>query len=195
MKNNVIIVEDNGLQVGIVDKEIAHQAGILHRSFGVFIINPLGQMLVSKKASSAAHCAGLWRHACSSHPKPDEATKEAAQRKLKENMGLECELIEAYPFIYHPDEHPKKNDHIDPCEYSYAHLFIGISPTEPILNQKELEMYKWIDLQQLLHDVHVNPHVYTRWFRMVIEGVALYIKNFLATKNPNQRDNTIQEKI
>jgi len=176
MEEKVIVVDKNGLEIGLEEKETAHKAGVLHRSFGVFIVNSQGQMLIHKRASTKKHCAGLWSHACSSHPKPGEITKDAAQRRLAEEMGLACDLQEAFPFIYQADS---KNH---PCDHGYTHLFIGICDDDPIPNPEEFETFKWIDLHVLLKDVHENPQCYTHWFRQVIEGVALYIKNFLATK-------------
>jgi len=184
-EEKVIVVDHHGQEVGVEAAEKAHTAGILHRSFGVFIVNSRGQMLIHKRASTKKHCAGLWSNACSSHPKPGESTKEAAQKRLKEEMGITCELDEAFPFIYH------LAGNNSPCDDGYAHLFIGVCDHDPLPNEAEFEAFKWIDLGTLLKDVHENPQSYSPWFSMVIEGVALYIKNFLAQKNTAlQQSNT-----
>lgn len=177
MEDKVIVVDQNGHEIGLIEKNTAHQTGILHRSFGVFIINSQGNMLIHKRAQTKDHCSGLWSHACSSHPKPGENTKQAAQRRLKEEMGIVCDLQEAFPFIYQGESNNRS------CDHGYMHLFIGISDQEPIPNPEEFEAYKWIELHELLKDVNEHPGKYTHWFTLVIEGVALYIKNFLATKN------------
>jgi len=175
-KEKVIVVNQQGQEVGFEAQDIAHAHGILHRSFGVFIVNSQGQMLIHKRAATKKYCAGLWSNACSSHPKPGEDTQEAAEKRLNDEMGISCQLHEAFPFIYNTDS--EKNA----CDYGYAHLYIGISDSDPIPNAQEFEAFKWVTLSDLLKDVHENPALYSQWFRLVVEGVALYIKNFLATK-------------
>ena len=58
-KENVILVDKNDNQVGLMPKLEAHQKGLLHRAFSIFIFNSKYELLLQKRASSKYHSAGL----------------------------------------------------------------------------------------------------------------------------------------
>src|SRR6476661_8190145 len=86
--------------MGVMDKMEAHQKGLIHRAFSIFVFNSRGEMLLQQRALSKYHSAGLWSNACCSHPQPGEQTKAAAQRRLQEEMGFDTQLQEIFEFIY-----------------------------------------------------------------------------------------------
>ena len=49
---------------GIVEKLEAHQKGILHRAFSIFLTDENGNMLIQKRAAGKYHSGGLWSNAC-----------------------------------------------------------------------------------------------------------------------------------
>ena len=48
--------------------------------------------MLQRRALSKYHSGGLWTNTCCSHPREGESTKEAAHRRLLEEMGFDCEL-------------------------------------------------------------------------------------------------------
>ena len=72
----VILVDVNDRPVGSMEKMQAHEQGLLHRAFSVFIFNGKGEMLLQQRTLSKYHSGGLWTNACCSHPFPDEETAE-----------------------------------------------------------------------------------------------------------------------
>jgi isopentenyl-diphosphate Delta-isomerase len=97
---NVILVDIHDNQTGVMEKLEAHQKGLLHRAFSVFIFNSNYEILMQRRSLNKYHSAGLWTNTCCSHPRPGEATDSAANRRLKEEMGLACALKEQFSFIY-----------------------------------------------------------------------------------------------
>jgi len=83
MKEEVILVNERDEQVGVMEKLEAHQKGLLHRAFSIFIFNEQGEMLLQQRAATKYHSAGKWSNACCSHPRPGEELPEAAKRRLK----------------------------------------------------------------------------------------------------------------
>src|SRR5688572_2367880 len=100
LKEEVILVDETDKETGTMEKLEAHRKGLLHRAFSVFIFNDQGEMLLQKRAATKYHSAGLWTNACCSHPRPGEATLSAANRRLKEEMGLDAVLIHKSSFVY-----------------------------------------------------------------------------------------------
>jgi isopentenyl-diphosphate delta-isomerase len=86
-----------------MDKMEAHQKGVLHRAFSVFIFNNRGEMLLQQRALNKYHSGGLWTNACCSHPGPGETTRSAATRRLQEEMGFSVALEEIFSFTYKAD--------------------------------------------------------------------------------------------
>src|SRR5688572_33489071 len=96
----VILVNEHDDMVGIMDKMEAHKQGLLHRAFSIFIFNKKGEMLLQQRALSKYHSGGLWTNACCSHPIPGEKKKNAAQKRLKEELGFEKPVEKKIYFVY-----------------------------------------------------------------------------------------------
>ena len=96
----VILVDKTDHQIGEMEKQEAHIKGLLHRAFSIFIFNSKGEVLLQQRALHKYHSGGLWTNTCCSHPRNGETTIQAANRRLKEEMGMSCALKEEFSFIY-----------------------------------------------------------------------------------------------
>ena len=47
----VILVNNNDQSLGAMEKMEAHEKGVMHRAFSVFIFNSAGEMLLQQRAS------------------------------------------------------------------------------------------------------------------------------------------------
>ena len=159
METKVILVNENDNQIGEMEKLEAHKKGLLHRAFSVFIFNSKGELLLQKRAKGKYHSGGLLTNTCCSHPVPNEDTKKGAERRLKEETGINASLKEVHKFIY------KKKFENGLTEYEYDHVFFGKSDTKPILKKEEAEDYKYISIEELKKDIKKNPNDYTYWLK------------------------------
>jgi len=167
----VILVDEKDNEIGTEEKIKAHQnGGKLHRAFSIFIFNSQGQMLIHKRAKTKYHSPGLWTNACCSHPKPGESLKEAVHRRLKEEMGFDCELEEVFNFIYKADVGNGLT------EWEFDHVFIGRFDGEPKPSPEEVDEWKWMNIDELKKDIEQNPEKYTPWFRIAFERVVNHLK-------------------
>lgn len=69
---HVILVDKNDQQIGIEEKLKAHQEGLLHRAFSIFIFNKKTEFLLQQRASTKYHSPLFWSNTCSSHPQPNK---------------------------------------------------------------------------------------------------------------------------
>src|SRR6478609_9818992 len=97
---HVILVDQDDNAIGTMEKMEAHRKGLLHRAFSILIFNSKGEMLLQKRAKSKYHSGGLWTNACCSHPLPAESMKDATQRKLLQEMGIDVPTEFAFSFQY-----------------------------------------------------------------------------------------------
>ncbi len=160
--NEVILVDQNDQVIGQMGKLEAHQKGVLHRAFSILLFNDAGEMLLQQRAYDKYHSGGLWTNACCSHPHPNEAVENAANRRLKEEMGIEAALDFTFKFIY-----KAQLDH-GLIEHELDHVFIGKYDGEPDLNKEEACDWKWMSLSELKEDVSDNPQSYTVWFSEIL---------------------------
>jgi|TARA_B110000495_G_C22881034_1_gene513822 isopentenyl-diphosphate delta-isomerase len=162
----VILVDENDTPLGTMEKMEAHEKGVLHRAFSVFIFNTEGEMLLQQRAFSKYHSGGLWTNTCCSHPKEAESTMEAAHRRLKEEMGFDCEIKEVFDFIY------KKKLDKGLTEHELDHVFIGEYEGEIKFNPEEVNAYTYKAVQEVLIEVVQFPEKYTEWFKICLDEVV-----------------------
>lgn len=166
---DVILVDKNDKEIGSEEKMKAHREGKLHRAFSVFVFNLKNELLLQKRAKAKYHTGGLWSNTCCSHPQPGEATEKAAHRRLKEEMGFDCELKEIFSFVYRV----KFDNGLS--EHEYDHVFIGKSGNKPIPNKDEADGFRWVSLEKLKEDIKKNPEYYTYWLRVSLDKMKSHL--------------------
>ena len=164
-RKKVILVDEKDNEVGVGEKLKVHQEGKLHRAFSIFIFNSKNEMLLQKRAKTKYHSPALWTNACCSHPRPKKDLKSEAKRRLKEEMGIDCELKEVFSFIY-------KVNLGNLTEHEFDHVFVGKFDGNPMPDNKEADDWKWVNINELRQDVKENPEKYTFWFRLILDKLA-----------------------
>ncbi|MBI3519852.1 MAG: isopentenyl-diphosphate Delta-isomerase [Bacteroidetes bacterium] len=164
-KEYVILVDEQDNDIGVMEKMEAHQQGLLHRAFSVFIFNDKEELLLQQRALSKYHSGGLWTNTCCSHPRPNETIKDAANRRLFEEMGMSCELQIKTNFIY---KTPFENGL---TEHELDYVLIGHTNTNPVINKEEVESYQWLSIDAIKKEIALHPDRYTSWFKIALEKV------------------------
>ena len=157
----VILVDKNDVEVGVEEKLEVHRSGKLHRALSVQLFNDVGEWLVQQRAYHKYHSPGLLSNTCCSHPRPGEASIDAAVRRLKEEMGIACTLRPLFTFKYRCEF---ENDLI---EHELDHVFVGSFNGEPVANPEEVAGWKWISTEDLFHEFDAHPEKYTFWFKII----------------------------
>ncbi len=169
-EEKVVLVNEQDEVIGLMNKMEAHEKAVLHRAFSVFIFNNKGETLLQQRATTKYHSPLLWTNACCSHPREGETYKEAALRRMPEEIGLTTEIEEAFWFVYKADVGQGLTEH------ELDHVFIGYSNDEPELNQFEACNYKWMKVQDVKNDIANNPGLYTEWFKIIFNKYYEHIE-------------------
>src|SRR5688500_15285207 len=143
-----------------MEKMAAHQQGLLHRAFSVFIFNSKGEMLLQQRALNKYHSGGLWTNACCSHPLPGEEIMTAAKRRLKEEMGFTTTLEKIFDFTY------KASFRNGLTEYEFDHVFAGYYDEKPDPDPEEVNSYVFKSMNEIRRELKKNPADYTAWFHI-----------------------------
>lgn len=163
MEEQVVVVSENDEILGLMEKMNAHENGILHRAFSVFLFNNKGEMLLQKRASGKYHSPNQWTNAVCSHPKIDETYLEGAQRRLNEELGITADLTEKFSFIYKADVGQNL------WEHELDHVFTGNYEGNFALNEEEVSEVRYISMQQLDEEMNANPEKFTEWFKIILK--------------------------
>jgi len=177
-KQEIILVNERDEPVGTMEKMEAHQKGLLHRAFSVFIFDTAGKMLLQQRAAEKYHGAHLWTNACCSHPYPGEAIEAAAQRRLHEELGIQASIKEIFSFVYYA--------HVENglIEHEYDHVFAGIyeGSFEPANN--EVADYYYEDMEELKKTIRLQPQKFTSWFKIAFPKIENWWQQKYGQKLP-----------
>lgn len=171
MLTEVILVNDNDEPVGVMEKMEAHEKGLLHRAFSVFIFNRNGEMLLQQRAADKYHSPGLWTNACCSHPMPGEETIDAAHRRLLEEMGFDTALKSAFDFTY------KTAFDNGLTEHELDHVFIGSYDGEIFPNDEEVKDFSFMKIETIRESIMRHEQIYTSWFKIAFPKIEEYLNN------------------
>ena len=166
-EEQVILVDADDREIGTLGKLAAHEnGGVRHRAFSVFIVDPQGRWLLQRRAADKYHFPGLWTNACCSHPRPGEATADAAHRRLREELGFDCPLTERFQFEYRATSAAEGL-----TEHELDHVFTGTwaGPVAP--DPEEVETTRWVEPKALDAEVRARPETFTPWFKLALERV------------------------
>jgi isopentenyl-diphosphate delta-isomerase len=148
----------------------AHEKGVLHRAFSVFILNDKGELMLQQRALHKYHSPGLWTNTCCSHQRNGETNVAAGKRRLQEEMGFVAELREVTSFIY---KAPFDNGL---TEHELDHIMIGHFNENPDINLEEVANWKWMAVDAVRDDIQKHPENYTVWFIIIFEQFYEQIK-------------------
>ena len=164
-KQQVILVDEHDNTTGTMEKMEAHEKGLLHRAFSVFVFNSKGQMLLQQRALKKYHSGGLWTNACCSHPNPGEEINTAAHRRLEEELGFDTDLQKIFDFVY--CEKVGK----DLIEHEFDHVFTGQYEGQIRINRDEVMDTCYKTITEIREDLDNSPELYTTWFRIAFPRV------------------------
>ncbi len=169
-EEQVILVNENDEQIGLMPKLEAHEKAALHRAFSVFVFNVKDELLLQKRASHKYHSPNQWTNTCCSHQRNGETSVDAGKRRLFEEMGFSCELEEIFKFIY---KAPFDNGL---TEHELDHVLIGYYNENPKINLEEVDDYTWMSISDIKKDIAENPNKYTVWFKIIFNKYLEKIK-------------------
>ena len=155
----VQLVNDNNEPLGEALKSEVHTDKTpLHRAFSIFVFNSKGDLLLQQRAGSKKTWPLIWSNSCCGHPAPGEETKDAALRRLKEELGLELKEIDNMlpSFRYRAELNGIVENEICP-------VFIAFSDQDPKANPEEVESIKWIPWQTFVQQAESGQSDYSPW--------------------------------
>jgi isopentenyl-diphosphate delta-isomerase len=161
----VLLVDEQDNEIGVMEKLQAHQEALLHRAISIFVFNDQNELLLQQRAAEKYHSPLLWTNTCCSHPRPGELLLDAAYRRLREEMNMECALSFEFSFTY------KAVLEDGLTEHEFDHVFFGHSNRLPVPNPEEVADWKYLSLEQIDAEILARPEAYTAWFKIMLAQI------------------------
>jgi isopentenyl-diphosphate delta-isomerase len=110
-----------------------------------------------------------WANTCCSHPRAGEELIAAAQQRLREEMGIWCDLTSGPQFVYRA---------VDPegrgVEHEFDLILLGVGDVAPSPNPSEVADWRWADIGELRRDMGARPELYAPWFQLGLPMVLAF---------------------
>ncbi|HLC77295.1 MAG TPA: isopentenyl-diphosphate Delta-isomerase [archaeon] len=166
----VVLVDNEDNDIGLKEKMEAHKNPVpLHRAISVIILNNKDEMLITKRASTKKTWHDFWSNTCCSHPRKGETPEAAAKRRMQEELGFSCDLDFLFKFTYEAKFNNEWGEH------ELDHIFLGYYDGPVHANAEEIGDHKFVDIEELKHDMEKHPEKYTPWFKLMFKRVMYHI--------------------
>ncbi len=170
----LIHVDENDNIIGFQNKDQCHQTiPLLHRAFSIHIFNSKKKLLIHKRSFQKKLWPGYWSNSVCSHPLPGESYKNAALRRMREEIGISAELKFLYKFEYFARYKDKGSEH------ELCSVFIGRSDRTIIANPLEIAEWKFINPKDLDNWIEKESDVFTPWFLLEWKEISANYNHIL----------------
>lgn len=159
--DSLILVDHDDREQGFLSKEECHRgAGILHRAFSVFLFNRSGETLLQQRSAAKPLWPLFWSNSCCSHPRRGETVEAAARRRVREELGLSCELVFLYKFEYQAGFADVG------AEHELCWVYAGFTEGTAMANAAEIAACRYVSASALTAEVAADPARFTPWLKL-----------------------------
>ena len=163
----LILVDELDREVGQGAKRECHAGnGILHRAFSIFIFNDRNELLLQRRSAEKPLWPDYWSNTCCSHPRAGESMSEAVNRRLAQELGIECSLTFLYKFKYHAQYGAVG------AEHEYCWVYFGHYDGDIDVNEHEISGVRFVDIASLQTEIAGSPKRFTPWLKMEWEQIS-----------------------
>jgi len=163
----VVLIDENGIEAGSAGKLEAHQEGLAHRAFSIFLVDGRGRLLLQRRSLGKYHSPGLWANSCCGHPRPGEPVDVAARRRLSEELGVQVDLTRAFQSRYRA---AVGNGLV---ENEWVEVYFGRFPGSVSPNPEEVGETGLYSLEEL-----------TAWSATAPDELSVWLRHYLARHEP-----------
>lgn len=160
------IIDEKGKVIGKEKRGIVHEKGLLHRSSHVFVLDKKDKIFIQQRSFDKLSCPGLWDFSAAEHLQAGETYAEAAERGIKEELGVEPVKLESI------GKTAFKSKAGNFCENEQEEIFKCWFKGKIKIDEGEVVQGKWISKEDLLKELAYNSESFTPWL--------LNCKSFLA---------------
>jgi isopentenyl-diphosphate delta-isomerase len=158
-EETVVLVDEDDRVLGTMPKGDVHgRTTPLHRGFSCFVFHvDHKRLLIQQRSAKKKTWPLAWSNSCCGHPRPAESVLQAADRRLRHELGLEAVVLHqvaSYRYCFTRD---------DVMENEICPIVVGTVAGEPVIDPDEVAAVSWIDWDAFLAEVAALPQRYSEW--------------------------------
>ena len=158
--SDLILVDGGDAPQGYAEKVLCHSGdGRLHRAFTVLLFDDDGRLLLTRRSSTKMLWPNKWDGTVASHPYPGDTFVSSAQRRIPEELGVQCTLEYMFKFEYHAVDGDRGS------ENEICGTLIGTIHDEPKPSPSEISGTKFVLPSQIDSE---NPQEYCPWMLLAL---------------------------
>ena len=171
VEDEVVLLDESGTPIGRAPKSAAHGPDTaLHLAFSCHVVNPIGEVLVTRRALGKQAWPGVWTNSFCGHPKPAEPMLHAVRRRAEHELGLELDSVElALPLFRY-----RAIDARGVVENEVCPVYLAVASGEPDPNPREVAEYRWVDPASLAAAVQAAPWAFSPWLVLQAGELELF---------------------
>jgi isopentenyl-diphosphate delta-isomerase len=159
----VLLLDDEGKPIGTAPKATVHGYDTpLHFAFSCHVFNPLGRMLVTRRALDKDTFAGVWTNGFCGHPAPGETALDAVQRRAEAELGVPVRDVE----IVLPHFRYRAADAKAIVENEICPVFRAVIDGDPKPAKAEVAEWVWAEPMSVRMAVAAAPFAFSPWFSL-----------------------------
>jgi isopentenyl-diphosphate delta-isomerase len=158
LSENVILVDEDDVEVGVLEKMVAHKNAALHRAVSVIIVDDKKNILMQRRSRIKYHSGLKWANACCTHPRPGEHPQDCVNRRLHEELGLVAQLQYLGKICYLADVGSSLHEH--EMVWLYGGYYDGPVP----FNSEEVAQVGWWPLNHAIRAGQQRGHEMAAWW-------------------------------
>ena len=161
----VVLVDKDDNQIGLEEKVQCHLPnGKLHRAFTALIFDGNGNLLLARRSKEKMLWPRCWDGTVASHPREAETYVSSAERRMPEELGIQCKMDYLMKFEYHV---PYKDIG---SENEMCGTLIGVVESATDLNpiKMEIDKVRWISATELASEISDMPENYCPWMLIAL---------------------------
>ncbi len=165
----VVLVDGADRELGESEILDAHTLpGTKHRAFTALLFREDGALLLARRAEDKFLWAGHWDGTVASHPMPGEGYVAAGERRMPEELGVDCTLTEHGRFDYHMPYGEVG------AENEVCATLIGLLPQDVQLSPvpSEVSELRWITRTELIAQLSQPGSGYCPWLALALLCLA-----------------------
>ncbi len=140
--------------IGKETRENCHKNRLIHRSAYVFLINSSGELFIQQRSLSKDLYPGYYTGSATGHVDYGETYRQAAQRELNEELGIDVPLRKIGKFRS-----------FSPIEKEFSTLYVSFYDGKIRFDNKEVIQGLWMNPQLVKEEMESGKKLFASGFK------------------------------
>lgn len=149
------VVDENDHVLDARPRSDCVRLGLLHGAVVVFLFNARNELYLQRRSKHVSTYPGRWTVSCTGHVSSGETYIEAAKREVREELGINSELVEVVKFISPRWKYGKIT------EWEYVTVLESKVLEPSMVLSEETEEGKFVPFEELKKMIEKTPEIFT----------------------------------